>query len=75
MTRPSHEASISVDTIKLLVAVLQNFISEVSHGSLVSKEQEICLKGALKVWKYDQTEIWFAIRICPLVTDLIHGRL
>jgi hypothetical protein len=46
----------------------------VIHGSLISKEQEICLKGALKIWKYDQKEVCFATRICPLVTDLIHGQ-
>jgi hypothetical protein len=74
LTRPSHEVSISADTIQFLVAILKEFISEVVRGSLISKEQEIRLKGTLKVWKYNQNEVCIAIRIYPLeITDLIHG--
>jgi len=54
LPRPSYEVSISADTIHLLVAILTKFISDVVRSSLISKEQEIRLKGALKVWKYDQ---------------------
>lgn len=57
LTRPSSEVSISADTIQLLVAIVKEFISEVVRGSLISKEQELRLKGALKVWKYDQEEV------------------
>ncbi|KAF8804677.1 hypothetical protein BYT27DRAFT_7143352 [Phlegmacium glaucopus] len=56
-TRPLIEVSITADTIHLLVAILREFISNVVRGLLISKEQEIRLKGALKVWKYDQEEI------------------
>ena len=58
--------SISADTIQLVVAILKEFISEVVRGSLISKEQEIRLKGTLKVWKHNQNEVCIAIRICPL---------
>ena len=62
----TNEVSISADTIQLVVAIVKEFISEVVRGSLISKEQEIRLKGTLKVWKYNQNEVCIAIRICPL---------
>ena len=65
-TRPSNEVSISADTIQLVVAIVKEFISEVVRGSLISKEQEIRLKGTLKVWKYNQNEVCIAIRISLL---------
>ena len=52
-----NEISISADTIQLIVAILKEFISEVVRGSLISKEQELRLKGTLKVWKYNQNEV------------------
>jgi hypothetical protein len=61
LTRPSYEVSISADTIQLLFAILKEFISEVVRGSLISKEQEIRTKGTLKVWKYNQNEVYIAI--------------
>ena len=57
LTKPSHEASISADTIQLVVAIVKEFISEVVRSSLISKEQEIRSKGTLKVWKYNQNEV------------------
>ena len=59
---PTFEVSISADTIQLMVAILKEFISEVVRGSLISKEQEIRLKGTLKVWKYNQNEVCIAIK-------------
>lgn len=61
LTRPSYEVSISADTIQLIVAILKEFISDVVRGSLISKEQEIRLKGTLKVWRYNQNEVCIAI--------------
>lgn len=57
----SNEVSISADTIQLIVAIIKEFISEVVCGSLISKEQEIRLKGTLKAWKYNQNEVCIAI--------------
>jgi hypothetical protein len=37
---------------------LKDFTFEVVRGFLTSKDQEIGLKGALKVWKYDQNEVY-----------------
>ena len=66
-----NEISISADTIQLIVAILKEFISEVVRGSLISKEQELRLKGALKVWKYNQNEVCIAIPpdTLRLITD------
>ena len=77
LTSPSNDVSISADTIQLIVAILKEFVSEVIRGSLISKEQEVRLKGTLKVWKYNQNEVCIAIRICPLdmmrLLTSIHG--
>lgn len=57
LNNSSHGVSISADTIQLLAAILKKFVSEIVRGSLLCKEQEIRLKSASKVWKYDQKEV------------------
>ena len=61
LKRPSFEVSISGNTIQLLVVILKEFVSEVVCASLISKEQEVSLKGASKVWKYDHKEVCVTI--------------
>ena len=68
LTRPVYETTISADTIQLLVAIVTEFTSQVVRGTLISKEQEIRLKGTLKVWKYDQKEVCVTIQIHLLDT-------
>jgi hypothetical protein len=63
LTGPSY---ISADTIRLIFAILKEFVSEVVRGSLISKEQEIRLKSTLKVWTYNKNEVCIAIQICSL---------
>ncbi|KAF8161103.1 hypothetical protein B0H34DRAFT_699506 [Crassisporium funariophilum] len=56
-TRALNNIAISTDTIQLLISMITEFTSEVIRRAVVSKEQEVRLKGRTKVWKYDQTEI------------------
>ncbi|CAA7257484.1 unnamed protein product [Cyclocybe aegerita] len=43
--------------IQLLGAITKDFVSEVIRRTIITKEQEIRLKGTLKVWCYDLDEI------------------
>ena len=52
--------SISADAVQLVIAILKKKISEVIRGSMTSKEQEIYLKGILKVRMIIKT--WFVLR-------------
>ncbi|KAJ7497315.1 hypothetical protein FB451DRAFT_1210947 [Mycena latifolia] len=49
-------SSISPDTIKLLHAILLDFTSTVVHRAISMREQEINLKGKIKVWRLDKED-------------------
>ncbi|KAF8973260.1 hypothetical protein BDZ97DRAFT_1722449 [Flammula alnicola] len=54
---PLELVSISADTVQLLVSITTEFVSEIVRRAVITKEQEIRLKGNMKVWKYDKDEI------------------
>jgi len=56
-TRPFNTISISAGCIQLLQEITGEFVSDIVRRAITMKEQEIRLKGTLKVWKYDPEEI------------------
>lgn len=49
--------SISADSIRILINITTEFVSEVIHRAIITKEQEIRLKQSIKVWRYDRDEV------------------
>ncbi len=51
--------SISADSVQFLREIVKEFVSAIIQRAIVMKEQEIRLKGKLKVWKYHSEEVNF----------------
>jgi hypothetical protein len=55
--------SISADCVQFLREIVKEFVSAIIQRAIVMKEQEVRLKGKLKVWKYHSDEVDFFILI------------
>ncbi|KAJ3997568.1 hypothetical protein F5050DRAFT_1806718 [Lentinula boryana] len=49
--------AISSDTIRLLDAVILDFVTQVIHHAIILREQELLLKGRTKAWRDDNKDI------------------
>ena len=50
-------SEISVDTIKLLHAIIVQFVAEVMERAIVSREQERIAKLQTKVWRMKENQV------------------